>query len=166
MRRIRATIRPAAVLVTCPKCGETVFGAVDRPGGDALPYWRVEDAPEPRDVLCGVCAATVSLTAPWHRVGVYPALDLARSILGILRQAGLTVTPKRFEMTNHAIRRPEGYQPGAGDAWAVWWQDPGGNRHEIVIVGDVTGGPVVFGGLPEAVAALCGRHGIRTDESR
>jgi hypothetical protein len=165
MSRLKAAIRPAAVFFTCPKCEATIFGAVDRPGGDALPYWRIEDAPEPRDVSCGVCAATVRLTAPWHRKGVYPALDLARSILGILRRAGLTVVSERFEMVTHAIRRPEGYEPGAGDAWAVWWQDSGGTRREIVIVGDLTGGPAVFGGLPEPVAAMCGRQGVRTCES-
>jgi hypothetical protein len=152
---MKAIATVAAAFLSCPRCNNLFVGRPSQPGGDCEPFHRIDDLPEPRDVTCRHCDAKVTLFAPWHKRGVYKVLDAARALADQL--VGFSLILRQHELPLQTIRRPVGYEQGAGDCWAVWWQQ-GAQRHEVVLM-DVTGGPAIFGHLPTGIAPWCAAQG-------
>ena len=153
MRSVRLAY--ASVFATCPHCEEAI------PSPSGAPTWAMEDAPESVAVTCWRCDTVSHLTPPWATFGRHPALNIASALREKAADLGLSLVRQRYEAPPQAIRRPVGYEPGAGDAWAMYWQDADGARHEVVVIGGLTGGPLVTGDLNDALRDFCRSQGWR-----
>ncbi len=153
MRSVRLAV--ASVFATCPHCEEAI------PSPSGAPTWAMEDAPESVAVTCRRCDTVSHLTPPWFTIGGQTALKIAIALRRHADALGLALVRQRYEAPPQAIRRPIGYEPGVGDAWAMWWQDADGGRHEVVVIGDLTGGPLVTGDLNSALRDYCRSQGWR-----
>ena len=151
-----ARLATAAVFVTCPHCEEAL------PSPSGAPAWTIEDAPEAVVVTCRRCGGVAHLTPPWFTIGGQTALKIAIALRRHADALGLALVRQRYEMPLQAIRRPVGYEPGAGDVWAMWWQDAEG-RHEVVVIGGLTAGPLVTGDLNDALCGFCRSQGWRVE---
>lgn len=149
-----AILATASVFATCPHCEEAL------PSPSGAPAWTIEDAPESVVVTCRHCDGVAHLTAPWVTLHGHPALKIATALRRRADALDLALVRQRHELPLQAIRRPVGYEPGAGDAWAMWWQDDQG-RHEVAVIGDLTGGPLVTGDLNDALRGYCRAQGWR-----
>lgn len=151
-----ARLATAAVFATCPHCEEAL------PSPSGAPAWTIEDAPEAVVVTCRYCEGAAHLIPRWFTLNGHPALKIAIALRRHADALGLALVRQRYEMPLQAIRRPVGYEPGAGDAWAMWWQD-GEGRHEVVVIGGLTAGPLVTGDLNDALRGFCQSQGWRVE---